>query len=165
MRGSRSRTADGEFITISASSDRTFARLAAAIGRRELAEDERFRTNGARIENDVALDDVIAAWMRERTAAEVMQTLERHDVVAGRVYSIEDIFADPQYAARGDIVSVPDPDFGEVKMPGVFPKFSRTPGAVRWPGGKLGEHTDEVLRELLGLGDAELAELRRDRVI
>jgi crotonobetainyl-CoA:carnitine CoA-transferase CaiB-like acyl-CoA transferase len=158
-------TADGEWIAISASSDRTFARLAAAIGRPGLPADPRYRTNADRIANDVELDAIVAAWMVERTAAEVMEQLERCDVVAGRVYTIVDALADPQYRARQTVVSVPDPDFGSVRMPGVVPGLSRTAGAVFWPGGRLGEHTDEVLRELAGLDEAGLAGLRAAGVV
>jgi crotonobetainyl-CoA:carnitine CoA-transferase CaiB-like acyl-CoA transferase len=158
-------TADGEWIAISASSDRTFARLAAAIGRPGLPADPRYRTNADRIANDVELDAIVAAWMVERTAAEVMEQLERCDVVAGRVYTIVDALADPQYRARQTVVSVPDPDFGSVRMPGVVPGLSRTAGTVSWPGGRLGEHTDEVLRELAGLDEAGLAGLRAAGVV
>jgi crotonobetainyl-CoA:carnitine CoA-transferase CaiB-like acyl-CoA transferase len=158
-------TADGEWIAISASSDRTFARLAAAIGRPGLPADPRYRTNADRIANDVELDAIVAAWMVERTAAEVMEQLERCDVVAGRVYTIVDALADPQYRARQTVVSVPDPDFGSVRMPGVVPGLSRTAGVVFWPGGRLGEHTDEVLRELAGLDEAGLAGLRAAGVV
>jgi crotonobetainyl-CoA:carnitine CoA-transferase CaiB-like acyl-CoA transferase len=158
-------TADGEWIAISASSDRTFARLATAIGRPELPADPRYRTNADRIANDVELDAIVAAWMVERTAAEVMEQLERCDVVAGRVYTIVDALADPQYRARQTVVSVPDPDFGSVRMPGVVPGLSRTAGTVSWPGGRLGEHTDEVLRELAGLDEAGLAGLRAAGVV
>jgi crotonobetainyl-CoA:carnitine CoA-transferase CaiB-like acyl-CoA transferase len=158
-------TADGQWIAISASSDRTFARLATAIGRPGLPADPRYRTNADRIANDVELDAIVAAWMVERTAAEVMEQLERCDVVAGRVYTIVDALADPQYRARQTVVSVPDPDFGSVRMPGVVPGLSRTAGTVSWPGGRLGEHTDEVLRELAGLDEAGLAGLRAAGVV
>jgi crotonobetainyl-CoA:carnitine CoA-transferase CaiB-like acyl-CoA transferase len=157
-------TRDDAWITISASSDRTFARLAEAIGRPELATDPRFADNLSRIANDVALDELIAAWMRERTADEIMAILESHDVVAGRIYTVEDIFRDPQYLARENIVAVDDPDFGTVRMPGVVPRFSRSPGAVRWPGGRLGEHNGQVFGEL-GLGADQLAELRAEGVV
>ena len=158
-------TADGKFIAISASSDRTFQRLAAAISRVELAEDPRFRTNAERIVNDVELDAIIAEWMAARTTREVMETLEAADVVAGKVYSIEDIFTDPQYAHRGNLVEVPDADFGTLKMPSVVPRFSRSNSSVRWTGGGVGEHNDEVYGGLLGLTQAELDELGTEGVI
>lgn len=158
-------SSDGEFITISASSDRTFGRLATAVGRPDLIDDPRFIDNASRIANDAALDEIIAAWIRARTSAAVMQTFEDADVIAGRIYTVKDIFEDPHYRARGDIVEVPDPDFGTVKMPGVFPKFSGAECTVRWPGGRLGEHNEEVFVSLLGLSKDDLAEASSDGVI
>jgi succinyl-CoA---D-citramalate CoA-transferase len=158
-------TSDGEFITISASSDRTFGRLASAVGRPELIDDPRFVDNASRIANDAELDEIIAGWIRQRTSAEVMRTFEDADVIAGRIYTIKDIFEDPHYRAREDIIDVPDPDFGTVKMPGIFPKFSGADCSVRWPGGTLGEHNAEVFGSLLGLSDAELEEIRSEGVV
>jgi crotonobetainyl-CoA:carnitine CoA-transferase CaiB-like acyl-CoA transferase len=158
-------TADGRYIAISASSDRTFARLAEAIGKPELAEDSRFRTNASRIENDVALDAIVRGWMAERAAGEAMAALEAADVVAGLVYDIEDVFADPHYAERGNIVDVPDLDFGTVKMMGAVPRFSRSATAVRFAGGALGQHNDEVYGDLLGLSPEDLGQLRAEGVI
>jgi succinyl-CoA---D-citramalate CoA-transferase len=158
-------TSDGEFITISASSDRTFGRLALAVGRPELIDDPRFADNASRIANDAELDEIIAGWIRQRTSAEVMRTFEDADVIAGRIYTIKDIFEDPHYRAREDIIDVPDPDFGTVKMPGIFPKFSGADCSVRWSGGPLGEHNAEVFGSLLGLSDAELDEMRSEGVV
>jgi len=157
-------SADGAWIAISASSDRTFARLAAAIGRPGLADDPRFADNPSRIGNDAELDAIVAAWIAERPAAEIMATLEAADVVAGKVYDVKDIFADPHYAARGNLVDVPDPDFGTVTMPGVVPRFSRSQTELAWSGGPLGQHNQEVYTEL-GLTPAELDTLRADGVI
>ena len=158
-------TSDGEWITISASSDRTFGRLAAAIDRPELASDPRFADNASRIANDAELDEIVAAWIRVRPADEVLKTFEEADVIAGRIYTVKDIFEDPHYRARQDIVEVSDPDFGAVKMPGIFPKFSRGEYEVRWPGGRLGEHNRDVFTDLLGLSDDELADAQTAGVI
>jgi succinyl-CoA---D-citramalate CoA-transferase len=157
-------TSDDEWITISASSDRTFARLARAIGRSELCDDPKFATNQARIANDVELDEIVAAWISDRTAKEVLDAFEENDVVAGSIYSIKDIFEDPHYRAREDIVEVPDDDLGTVKQPGIFPKFSRSRCKLRRSGGRLGRDNEEVFAEL-GLGADELAELRAARVV
>jgi crotonobetainyl-CoA:carnitine CoA-transferase CaiB-like acyl-CoA transferase len=157
-------TSDGEWITISASSDRTFARLARAVGRPKLCADPKFATNEARIANDVELDEIVADWIRRRTAREVLDVFDANDVVAGRIYSIADIFEDPHYRARDDIVDVPDEDLGTVKQPGVFPKFSRSRCELRRSGGRLGRDNDEVFAEL-GFGADELAELRAARVV
>ena len=97
-----------------------------------------------------------------------MSTEERYDrahVVAGLVYDVRDIFEDPQYAARKNIVEVPDIDFGTVRMQGVVPKFSRTPGAVRKSGGALGQDNDSVYCDELGLSRMELSELEAEGVI
>ena len=158
-------TKDGEWITISASSDRTFGRLATAIGQPGLSEDPRFFDNASRIANDVELDNLIGAWMARRTAAEIMETLEASDVVVGRIYTIKDIVADPHFQARDDLVAVPDGDLGSVKMPGVFPKFSRSKSELRWSGGGLSEHNEQIFSGLLGLEAAELDELRSQGVI
>lgn len=158
-------TADGEYVTLSASSDRTFERLARAIGRPDLLDDSRFRTNAGRIAHADALDSILAAWFRERPLTEVLKILGEGDVVAGPVYDIRDIFADPQYRARDDIIQVDDPELGPIRMQGVIPKFSRTPGAVRHPGLTKGEHNAEVYQGELGLSDERLAALRETGVI
>jgi crotonobetainyl-CoA:carnitine CoA-transferase CaiB-like acyl-CoA transferase len=158
-------TSDGGWIAISASSDRTFRRLAAAIGRPEMPEDPRFCDNPSRIANDVELDCIVAEWMRERTVAEIMEALEAHDVVAGPVLDIAGIFADPHYQARGNVVEVPDGELGTVRMQGVVPRFSRSTAEVRFAGGTQGQDNDAVYRGLLGLGEDELATLRGEGVV
>jgi crotonobetainyl-CoA:carnitine CoA-transferase CaiB-like acyl-CoA transferase len=159
------RTADGEHVAISVGSQRIFTRLARAIGRPELADDPRFASLRLRVDNGDLLDELLAEWFRGLTLDEAMRRLEAADVVAGPVYDIRRIFADPHYAAREDIVTVPDPDFGSVRMQGVVPRLSRTPGRVVHAGLDRGAHNDEIYRDLLGLGAAELEALRRQRVI
>ncbi len=158
-------TRDGEWIAISASSNRTFGRLASAIGRPELAEDPRFRDNPSRIANDEELDGIICEWIAARSAEEVMDQLSRGDVVAGPVLDIAGIFADPQYAARENIVTVDDPDVGPLKMPGIVPRFSRSEGALWRAGGAMGEDNDYVYRDLLGISAGELEDLAREGAI
>jgi crotonobetainyl-CoA:carnitine CoA-transferase CaiB-like acyl-CoA transferase len=158
-------TADAHWIALSASSDRTFERLVDTIERPELATDPRFVTNPDRIEHADQLDAIVGEWIKARTAAEVLEKFEAHDVVAGRVYDIEDIFADPHFAARGDIAEVADGDFGVVKMPGVFPRFARHDCVVRHAGGALGQDTEFVLREVLGLTSDEVDGLESEGVI
>ncbi len=154
-----------EWITISASSDRTFGRLAAAIGRPELTADPRFKDNASRIANDAALDEIIASWIVQRSPDEVLKTFEAHDVIAGPILTIRDIFDDQHYQARNDIVEVLDQHVGLLKMPGVFPRFSRGPGQVRWSGGNLGEHNAEVYQGRLGLTDDQLAAAKAEGAI
>jgi crotonobetainyl-CoA:carnitine CoA-transferase CaiB-like acyl-CoA transferase len=158
-------TRDGRWIGISASSQRTFERLAEAMGMPELIADPRFVDNASRCANDVALDDIIAAWFKERDCDELMALFNKAEVVAGPVLDIRDIVKDPQYVARENIVAVEDDDFGTVRMQGAVPKFSRTPGSVRHSGRGLGADNSEVFKDLLGLSESQLAELRKEGII
>jgi formyl-CoA transferase len=160
------RSRDQRWVVVAANSDNLWRRLCSAIGQDELLADPRFATYGDRIENVAAIDEVIAAWVGERDAAEVDRVLNGAGLVSGPVYSIADIFGDPHYRDRGMLVSVDDPDFGEVVMPGVVPKLSETPGempaAGAWP---LGADNRAVYGGLLGLDDGELAALAAEGVI
>lgn len=158
-------TKDGRWLAIGANGDGIFKRFTAAIGQPELAADPRFSTNQARRANVAELDALIAEWTSARTLDEAMAVLEQADVPAGPVYSVKDIADDPQYQAREMLVDLPDPRLGHILMPGVVPKLSRTPGAVRAPGPDLGADTAAVLGELLGLDEAALADLRARNVI
>jgi succinyl-CoA--D-citramalate CoA-transferase len=158
-------TSDGRWIGISASSQRTFERLAAAIDMPHLIDDPRFVDNSSRCANDVALDEVIAAWFKQRTSDDVMALFNKADVVAGPVLNIGDIVKDPHYIARQNIVSVPDNDFGHVRMQGVVPRFAETPGAVRHTGGALGADNYAIFIDELGLSEGELAALQAEGVI
>ncbi len=158
-------TSDGEYVAISAGSQRTFSRLADAIGQPELNEDPRFATNESRCVNADPLDDIVAAWFAVRTLDEAMTRLEESDVVAGPVYDVTRIFNDPHYAAREAIVTVPDPDLGEIRMQGVVPKFSRTPGAIRHTGGVKGEAGRGFFCDEVGLTADEWDALTAQRVV
>lgn len=158
-------TRDGRWIGISASSQRTFERLAAAMGMPELITDPRFVDNSSRCANDVELDTLIAAWFKRRTCDEIMALFEKEEVVAGPVLDIGDIFKDPHYLARQNIVSVPDDDFGSVRMQGVVPKFLQTPGEVRHSGRGLGADNRAIFVGELGLSESEFAALQSEGVI
>jgi crotonobetainyl-CoA:carnitine CoA-transferase CaiB-like acyl-CoA transferase len=156
---------DGTWIALSATSQRVFERLAAAIGRPDLLSDARFTDNAGRVSHRDALDAIIAGWMSARSGDEALARLEESGAVAGPVYDVPRILEDPHYAAREDIVSVPDPDAGDLRMVGVVPKFSETPGAVRSTGPALGAHNREIYSGWLGLGDDEIARLEAGEVI
>jgi succinyl-CoA--D-citramalate CoA-transferase len=158
-------TADGEYVAISAGSQRTFSRLAEAIGLPGLNADPRFVTNEARCDNSDALDDIMAGWFATRTLDEAMQVLNLGGAIAGPVYDVKRIIDDPHYLAREDIVTVADPELGDIRMQAVLPKFSRTPGAIRQAGGRLGERNEDFYRGQLGLSDRELADLKAEGVI
>jgi crotonobetainyl-CoA:carnitine CoA-transferase CaiB-like acyl-CoA transferase len=159
------RSADGTWIALSATSQRVFERLAAALGRPDLVGDQRFSDNTARIQHREELDAIIGEWMAARSQEEILDRLEESGAVAGPVYDIPRILCDPQYAERQDVIAVPDPDLGEIRMVGVIPKFSETPGAVTHSGPRLGEHTREILGEWLGLDDDALQRLGEEGVV
>jgi formyl-CoA transferase len=158
-------TSDGDSILIGANQDTVFGRLAAAMGRSELASDERFATHSARGANMAELDELIAAWSAGFPAEELLAKLHDAGVPAGRIYQAKDMFDDPHFAAREAIVTIPHPDFRELAMQNVFPRLSASPGSVRTPGPALGQHNDEVFRGLLGLDDQEIRRLRAAGVI
>ena len=158
-------TADGEAILIAPNQDTVFRRLAAAMGRPELADDERYATHGARGSSMEELDELIGVWTAGQQADALLERLEEHGVPAGRIYRAKDMLADPHFAARESIVRVPHPQFGELAMQNVFPRLSETPGSVRHAGPELGEHNDDVYRGLLELSDDELEGLRSDGVV
>jgi crotonobetainyl-CoA:carnitine CoA-transferase CaiB-like acyl-CoA transferase len=158
-------TKDGKWVCIIAAGDGLFPRLARAMGREDLLTDPRFATMARRAEHGDEINGIVADWVKARTAREVQDVLERHAVPFGVAYSVADIFADPHVAARRDIETVDDPTLGPVRMQGVYPRFSRTPGAVQRGAPRLGEHNDEVYGALLGLGAEEIASLRRQGVI
>ena len=158
-------TRDGQFVSIIAAGDGLFPRLAKAMERSDLLQDPRFKTLADRAQHADEINAVVAAWCRERSAEEIETILVAAQVPVCRAFSIRDIFGDPHYAARGDIVEVDDPTIGPVKMQAVYPRFSRTPGAIRRGAPRLGEHNREIYQGVLGIGDDELESLRREGVI
>ncbi|GGO74825.1 CaiB/BaiF CoA transferase family protein [Nonomuraea cavernae] len=158
-------TKDGDSILIAANQDSVFARLAAAMGRPELAGDERYATHGARGANMGELDHLIGGWTAQLPADELLDHLHASGVPAGRIYRAPDMFADPHFAAREAIIKVQHPDFGELAMQNVAPKLSATPGAVRTAGPALGEHNQEIYHGLLGLTPEEIDRLSAGGII
>ncbi len=159
------RTADGRWIALAASTESIARRCFAAIGRPELSEDPRFATAQARVENVDEVDAIVGEWISQRTLAEAMEVFDHHAVSAAPVMGVADLVADPHVQARGLIQTVDDTELGRVRMHRVLPPLSLTPGAIRSTGPCLGEHNDDVYGGLLGLNDAELAELRAEDVI
>ena len=157
-------TADG-MVLIAANQDTVFARLAEAMGEPGLAGDPRYATHGARGAHQVELDARVGQWTRSLTTRQVLDLMDRYGVPAGLIYRAPDMLEDPHFKAREAIVTVPHPDFGELRMQNVAPKLSETPGGVRSPSPALGQHNDEVYRGLLGLPEERYAELKAARVI
>jgi len=159
------RTADDRYMVLSVSTDRVWLRMTEAMGHPEWASDPRFASNPQRTAHADDVDAAVAGWFGEHTAEESQRILDAAGVPVSPIYSIADIFADPQYLARGDIIHPEDPDIGPVPMPAIQPRFSRTPGEVRFVGPRLGEHNDQIYGELLGLDDDERARLHADGII
>ena len=158
-------TRDERYIHITAMGDAVFERLAGAIGQSELAADERYRTMVARSANEQSLDETVAAWVRERALDDVVVSLNEAGVPCAPIYTVADIFEDEHFEAREMLVRVPDDTFGSVALPGVVPKLSATPGAIKHAGHRVGEDTFEVLSDVLELTREQIESLARDRVV
>ncbi|MER2546153.1 MAG: CoA transferase, partial [Candidatus Accumulibacter phosphatis] len=152
-------TRDGKHVTIGANGDAIFKRLMEAIGREDLAKDPELTDNAGRDARRSELYAAIDTWTTAHDESEVLAVLTAAEVPASRVYSVADIFADPQYLARQMIESATLPDGRPFKIPGIVPKLSETPGSTEWLGPTLGEHTDETLLRL-GYSTAEISALR-----
>ena len=158
-------TSEGDYVVIGANADTVFARFAGALGHPEWAEDGRYATHYARGENQEELDGLIADWTSERTAEEVIEAMREASVPAGKLFTAEDMLADEQYAARNNIVEVEDPEIGPFPMQNVVPRLSDTPGEVRWTGPLLGQHNEEIYREVLEISDEDLESLRERGIV
>jgi len=157
-------TRDAQHVVIGANADSIFKRLMTAIGREDLAADPSLADNAGRAQRADELDGVIGAWTARHDADEVVRLLNQVQVPNGKIYSIADIAKDPQYQAREMIREVMLPDGKRLKVPGIVPKLTGTPGEIGAPGPALGEHTDAVLREL-GYSDGEIATLRAQGIV
>jgi formyl-CoA transferase len=153
-------------MVIAANADNVFRRLCETMGQPELADDPRFANHLARGENQEELEGIVAAWAGQHTADEIDRILNEAGVICGPIYSIADIFRDPQFRAREMLVEHDDPEIGRFVGPGIVPKFSETPGAVRWSGPwEEGSHNQDVYGGLLGLSDDDLAQLKAEGVL
>ena len=158
------KTKDG-MVLIAANQDTVFARLAEAMGQPDIAKSPKYSTHGARGANQVELDGMIEAWTETLTTHEVLSLMDKFGVPAGLIYRAPEMLEDPHFKARDAIVTVPHPDFGELRMQNVAPKLSETPGAVRSPSPELGQHNDEVYRELLRLSAERYEQLKAAKVV
>ncbi len=158
------RCGDGKLIVIGANTEPMFQRLMRAMGRDDLADDTDLHSNAGRVAQQPMLDDAIEAWTRTLTMAQALEALEKASVAGGPIYSVEDMFNDPQYQAR-DLLESVTVDGEKLVIPAIVPKLTETPGATRWTGPTLGEHTDEVLQDILSMDEQKRAELRDQGVI
>jgi formyl-CoA transferase len=157
-------TKEGSWVGLSASSQSIAERVMKVIGRPDLAEQDWYRDHTGRVAHKEELDEAIGAWIGERTRDEVLEAFERHEAALGPIYSIADIFNDPQFAARESLVTVEDEQLGPVKIQNPTPRFSKTPGTVRHLGRDLGSDNRAVYGQL-GHSDEEIDKWRREGVI
>ncbi|HEY2751659.1 CaiB/BaiF CoA-transferase family protein [Phenylobacterium sp.] len=157
--------AGGDLILIGGNGDTVYARLTDAMERPDLKSDPKFVDHASRGANQRELDTIIAEWTSGFALSDLLALLETKGVPASRVFRAPDMLEDPQFQARDSIVTTDHPVFGAIRMQNAFPKLSRTPGSVRWPGPVLGAHTDEVLRARAGCSNERLAELRARAII
>jgi formyl-CoA transferase len=157
-------TADGQNIVIAGNGDAIFKRLMLAIDRADLAQDPTLATNEGRVPNTQMIDAAIQAWCSRHGIEQALQTLKTADVPAGKIYSVADMMQDSQFLARAMFEQHNFADGTPIKLPGIVPKLSETPGKTQWLGPKLGQHSDEVLTAL-GYSQAEIADFRQRQVI
>jgi len=157
-------TKDGKHLIIGANGDAIFRRLMLAIGRGDLAEDPQLASNAGRDARAAELYEVIDGWVGGNEADEVLRVTAAAQVPASRIFSVEDMFHDPQFLARQMLETAQLPDGKDFRIPGIVPRLSLTPGETRWLGPALGEHTESVLGHL-GYPAAEIVRLRSEGVI
>jgi succinyl-CoA:(S)-malate CoA-transferase subunit B len=159
-------TKDGKWVAISCATDLLFARLAQAMGRPELATADTYGEQKQRLSHRHDVNEIVRDWCGALTREEVLERCYATDTPAGPLNNIADIFGDRQFHARRNLVTMDAPDTGEqIIVPAPVPRLSETPASIRSLGPKLGEHTDEVLRELLGLDDVQIGHLHSNGVV
>lgn len=156
--------ADGKAVQIGANGDAIFQRLMRSMGQEQMAEDPQLADNAGRDSRRDEIYALIDAWTGSLSQEQVLAALHQAEVPASRIYSVADMFSDPQFLARDMFITGQLPDGKEFKMPGIVPKLSASPGSSEWTGPALGEHTDELLKQL-GYNAEELTRLRTEGVI
>jgi formyl-CoA transferase len=137
---------DGQYVLVAGNGDSIFKRLMGAIGRDDLGNDPDLKHNDGRVKRADELDAAIGEWTKTRSRDDVLKVLDDADVPAGKIYSIADIMSDPQYLARGMVVDSPTSDGKPLKVPGIVPKLSATPGQIAHAAPTLGQHTGDLKR-------------------
>jgi len=158
-------TRDGVYVHIQGSQTNSFRRLCEAMGMPEVFADVRFNTRAERVKHQHDIEAIVGEWVAARDYTAVEKALAAGDVVFTRIYSMADIFKDPHYAARGMLAKIPDDEFGAITVPAPVPRLSKTPGHIFHSGGRVGERTRDVLRELAGLTDEDISRLEQANVI
>lgn len=157
-------TKDGKWVAISTSAQNIAERVMRLVGRPEFIEEPWFQKGSERAKHADELDEAVGDWISERTTDEVVEAFEEANAAITPIYNIKDIMQDPQYQALDSIITVEDPELGPIKMQNVLFRLSETPGEVKWSGPQLGEHNEEVYREL-GIDEERLEELKAEGVV
>lgn len=159
------RTKDDRWLALSGSAQSIAERVARVIGRDEWLTQDWYQSHAGRLANVKELDEAIASWIATRDASEVMAAFAEHEGAIAPIYTIADIFEDPQFTAREAVTRVEHPQLGDIAMANVVPKLARTPGKIRFPGQhEIGQENDATF-QALGLSAQDIAELRHDGVI
>ncbi|MEO7742094.1 MAG: CoA transferase [Usitatibacter sp.] len=158
------RCSDGAYVCLSASTQKMAERVFASIGRADLIDDPRYKTNAARVKNAAKLDVIIGAFIGGKTQAENVAFFEEAEVTVGPIYDISQILEDPHFIDREVLADYPDADMGAFPMHHVVPRLSGTPGQIGTPAPKLGEHNRALLAEV-GVDDRAYAKLLADAAV
>lgn len=156
-------TGTGEWVALACTSDKIFERFAVLIGEPELAQ--RYPASTDRVKHRTEVNQIVANWVNKHSLADVLEKTRQGEVPCGQIYSIADIFNDPQYAARENLLKVHDERVGELVIPAAIPKMSKTPPAFKHTGRALGADNTSVYGDLLGLSQSDLTKLQQDGVI
>ncbi|MGL5514140.1 MAG: CaiB/BaiF CoA transferase family protein, partial [Sporomusa sp.] len=157
-------TKDDQYLVLSVAGDKVFELFAKGIGRSDLLESEEYSTAAGRMRNRDEINQIAEDWARVHTIDECLEALG-DDVPNCKVYTAEDILKDPHFKERNMIIDIDTPKFGQIKMQGIVPKLSGTPGEVNWAGPAIGEYTEEIYRGRLGMSKEEIDKLKADGVI
>ncbi|ATE64262.1 CaiB/BaiF CoA transferase family protein [Rhizorhabdus dicambivorans] len=158
-------TADGHHVALACSNDRMWERLTAAMGKPELAKDPRYATIPARAAHRDEINALVGGWTASLPVQELIARCDADQVPVSKLMSIADIFDDPQYAARDNLLTIDDPRAGPLTLPGPVPRLSRTPPELRHAGPALGDANEELFRTILGVSEEDYQDLRARRII
>jgi formyl-CoA transferase len=158
-------TSDGRWVALSAAAPSIVERVLRLTGGEQVVKDPRFKTTEGRLAHVEEIDGIVGGWIGKHTLQEVIEAFEAAQAAIAPIYDISQIFEDPQYEARQDIVSVPDSELGKVKMQNVSIRLSRTPGRIKHAGPRLGEHNEEIYVTMLGMSESQMEALREEKVI
>jgi len=158
------RCKDGKHIVIGANTNSMFKRLAKAMDKPEMGDDSRFAENADRVVNQKEIETIINSWTLQINSKEALEALDVAGVAAGPIYSVKDMFEDEQYRAR-ELFQEVSIDGKPLTIPAIIPRLSRTPGKTDFPGSKLGAHNEEVLQDILGYTEQEIADLKAEKII